>query len=229
LSITLTNGHIQGANIQLIMPLGWMELTLNVDATIIAPPFGQVLAGVTDVVYFDTSSNVITTGGNNVIWSNLELNPQLSPVLLGTWYIVNFYNSNGARLNIQPQTWQFTVPNGTVVDISSMTAINVGGIVYYPSVLNGGGIDQTVNLTITGGISMTVGQNLLAICSNTTTQTLPAAASVPGQTCKLVKGDGGVTVTTVAGLISGNYFLTAQYQYVLCESNGVNWYVVGNN
>lgn len=138
--ISLINGIIQSANAALITPLGYLELTLNVDATVIAAPFGQVMAGIPIKIYFDASCNVITTGGVNQIWSNLELNPQQSPSLLGTWYTVNFYDANNCRVNQNPLTWIFPNAAGSTVDIGGMVATNVPGIVYYPVLGSGGGL-----------------------------------------------------------------------------------------
>lgn len=114
--ITLTNGHVQTAGNSAIVPNGYIELYLNSDATLVCPPFGQVLGGVTNSVkfYFDANANI---QGTAQILSNKEMNP-----VLGTYYVVNFYDGNGTRLNNNPQKWQFTQPGGSTVDISNMVS-----------------------------------------------------------------------------------------------------------
>ena len=61
--ITLENGHIQDASSLPIVPNGYMELYLNMDGTVIAPPYGQVLGGPTnfDRVYFDANADILPT------------------------------------------------------------------------------------------------------------------------------------------------------------------------
>ena len=61
--------------------------------------------------YFDQTGKLI---GNPQIWSNAELNPG------GTYYLVNFWDVNGARLNQTPFQWTFAQPINTVVDIGNI-------------------------------------------------------------------------------------------------------------
>ena len=80
------------------------------------------------------------------IWSNEELQPQLSSTLLGTYYLVTFYDQNGAVLNATPLWWQFPESLGATVDISQMTAISTvgGNILYYPTNFGGSGTVTSV-------------------------------------------------------------------------------------
>jgi hypothetical protein len=159
--IYLTNGHIQTANNVPITPNGYIELYLNIDAQVIAAPYGVVLGGNTNAVrfYFDSNGDLVTPAQ---VWSNLELNPQSSNGL-GTWYIVNFYDSNGTRLNNAPQNWMFNVAAGNSVDIGTMTPINAATI-YYPALpaavsvysTNSASINNTTLMTTTLQQPMTV-------------------------------------------------------------------------
>lgn len=128
--ITLIGGNVQGGAGNPIVPLGSIELYLNADAQVIASPYGHVLGGTTNAVqfYFDDTANLIQPAE---IWSNAELNPQNSNGF-GTWYVVNFYDKNGGRLNNSPMTWVFPNAPGTSVDISTMIEVGAGHI-YYPS------------------------------------------------------------------------------------------------
>ena len=122
--IYLEYGNVQGASGLPIVPNGYIELYLSGDCTVIASPYGQVLGGTTNAVqfYFDDEANLI---GTPEIWSNAELNPQ-NDTGLGTWYVVNFYDENGARLNNRPMNWVFPNAAGTTVDIGTMVAVNGG-------------------------------------------------------------------------------------------------------
>jgi hypothetical protein len=128
--ISLINGHIQTVNNLPIQPLGYMEMYLNMDASVLAAPYGLVLGGTKNAVrfYFDSNCDIITPAQ---IWSNIELNPQ-NITSVGTWYVVNFYDSNGTRLNNAPMNWVFTEIAGSSVDIGTMTSINQG-TAYYPT------------------------------------------------------------------------------------------------
>ena len=128
--ITLEGGNIQDAG-GIGIPNGSITLQLNVDATIIADPFGFVAAARPVTFQFDSTGNLVQPAQ---IWSNKELNPQ-NDVGLGTYYRVTLYNANGARMNQTPMWWQFTEMNGDTVDISALTPFaTVGGnVIFYPT------------------------------------------------------------------------------------------------
>ena len=113
--ITLDNGNLQNAS-NLAVPNGSVVFQLNVDAVVVASPYGQVLASIPITFQFDANGDI---QANAQLWSNLELNPQ-NNVGLGTFYLVTFYDQNGARIN-ETMTWQFTQAKNSTVDISSMT------------------------------------------------------------------------------------------------------------
>ena len=143
--ITLTNGHVQNAS-SIFIPNGSISFTLNVDATVIAAPGGFVCADIPTVFQFDGSGNLIQPC---LIWSNRELNPQLSPTLLGTYYLVQIRDQNGAAIS-QPMWWQFPEAASATVDISQMTPISTvgGNVIFYPTSFGGSG--TVTNVTFTG-------------------------------------------------------------------------------
>jgi hypothetical protein len=142
--ITLINGFPQGPN-GLIVPNGSVVFQLNIDATVVAAPGGFVCADIPVVFQFDANGALIQPAQ---LWSNEELNPQLSPTLLGTYYLVTFYDQNGARLNVSPMWWQFPELNGATVDISQMTPVSTvgGNVIYYPTAFTGGTV-TSISLT----------------------------------------------------------------------------------
>lgn len=132
------------------MPNGSIKFQLNVDATIIAAPGGFIAANLPVVFQFDANGALIQPAK---IWSNRELNPQLSVTLLGTYYLVTFYDQNGAVLNSTPLWWQFPEAIGATVDISIMTPISTigGNVIFYPTNFGAANPPGTVtSVTFTG-------------------------------------------------------------------------------
>ena len=132
--ITLVGGYIQGPS-GLPVPNGSLSLQLNVDSSIIAYPFGLVMANKVVTLQFDANGNLLP---NSQIWSNAELQPQNS-VGLGTYYLATVYDQNGGRVNKVPLWWQFPNADGSTVDISSMVPFaTVGGnVIFYPTLFSG--------------------------------------------------------------------------------------------
>ena len=163
--ITLTAGHFQAADGS---PLahGNIAFQLNLDATIIAAPYGFIPAS--DIVVFQLDANGDIESGAD-IYSNAELNPQNASGL-GTYYSVTVYDANNSRMNISPMFWQFTEAANSTVDISNMTAYFTGGnIIYYPipsssgsgTVTSVGFIDDTDIFSVTGSPITTSGSIIL--------------------------------------------------------------------
>ena len=152
--ITLINGFPQGPN-ALIVPNGSISFQLNVDATVIAAPYGFVCADIPAVFQFDATGALIQPAK---LWSNEELNPQLSSTLLGTYYLVTFYDQAGARLNKSPMWWQFPEAANATVDISGMVPYaTVGGnVIFYPTSFAIGSIPPPT-LTTLGGVFANAG------------------------------------------------------------------------
>lgn len=148
--ITLQNGFPQGPN-GLIVPLGSIKLQLNVDATIIAAPGGFVAADIPVVFQFDKNGALIQPAK---IWSNEELQPQLSSTLLGTYYLVTFMDQNGAVLNATPLWWQFPEIINSTVDISQMTPVSTvgGNVIFYPTSFGGSGTVTSITFTGDGTV-----------------------------------------------------------------------------
>jgi hypothetical protein len=68
------------------------------------------------------------------LYSNIELNPQNSTGV-ATYYLVTFYDANGARLNTRPMWWIFPKA-GVTVDIGFMTPLQTssGNVIWYPTI-----------------------------------------------------------------------------------------------
>jgi len=133
--ITLTNGLPQGPN-GLIVPNGSIKFQLNIDATVIAAPGGFVAADIPVVFQFNAAGQIQPNppAAAAQIYSNAELNPQNS-IGLGTYYLVTFYDQNGAQLNMSPMWWQFYEAAGSTVDISQITPVSTvgGNVIFYPT------------------------------------------------------------------------------------------------
>lgn len=118
------------------VPNGSISFQLNIDATIIANPFGLIPSDQVVVFQFDSTGDIVAPTGqtNAQIYSNAELNPQNADGL-GTYYLVTFYDANGARINKSPMNWQFPEAAGSTVDIGMMTPFStVGGtVIFYPT------------------------------------------------------------------------------------------------
>jgi len=128
--ITLINGNIQNCG-GLVVPNGSVSFQLNVDATIIVTPFGIVAGGIPINFQFDKNGDLVQPAQ---LWSNAELNPQNS-IGLGTYYLVSFYDANGAIINKVPMWFQFTEADGDTVDLGQVTPFaTVGGnVIFYPT------------------------------------------------------------------------------------------------
>lgn len=144
--ITLINGKPQNLA-GLIVPNGSIGFQLNCDATVIAPPFGFVSGGIEVVFQFDGNGNIQPNAPATAaqIYSNKELNPQ-NATGLATYYLVTFYDTNGARLNQNPMWWQFPEAAGATVDIGEMTPLSTvgGNVIFYPTAFGGGGTVTSV-------------------------------------------------------------------------------------
>jgi hypothetical protein len=121
----------------LIVPNGSISFQLNIDATVIAAPYGFVAANKEVVFQFNSAGQIQPNAPDAAaqIYSNRELQPQLSPTLLGTYYLVSFFDQNGARINKSPMWWQFYEAANSTVDISNMTALSTvgGNLIFYPT------------------------------------------------------------------------------------------------
>ena len=132
------------------MANGSIRFQLNTDATVIASPYGQVSSNIPIVFQFDANGD-IQSGAQ--LWSNKELNPQTVDGL-GTWYLVSWFDQNGAQLSDPGVLWQFTQTNGSTVDIGTMTSISPTGP-YYPFPFAGTGTVTSVALTVPSWLAVT--------------------------------------------------------------------------
>jgi len=227
--INLINGLPQSPG-GLIVPNGSISFSLNVDPTVVASPGGFVCADIPVVFQFDGNGALVQPAK---LWSNEELNPQLSSTLLGTYYLVTFYDQNGARLNVSPMWWQFYESINSTVDISQMTPVStVGGNVIYYLVGFGTGTVTSVSLTGDGvlfsgtpGAAITASGSLL-MAPLITTQTPnyvfagPATGSSPvAPTFRaLVAADLPANVVFSSTAVSATLITPAQPTFRLVDS-----------
>jgi hypothetical protein len=183
-----------------------MTLQLNVDGTVIAAPYGIVLANEPVLFQFDSTGN-LQSGAQ--IYSNAELQPQNSNGL-GTYYLVTFYDANGARINKNPMWWQFTEPANSTVNISAMTPYMVAGgnIIYYPIPVGGDGTVTSVAFVGDGTIFSTtpstpvtsagdIGPTLLTQSANTFLAG-PTSGAAADPTFR------AITASDISGLVPGS-------------------------
>lgn len=119
----------------------------------VAAPYGFVSANEVVVFQFNAAGQIQPNFPAIAaqLYSNAELNPQNSNGL-GTYYLVTFYDQNGARLNKQALWWQFPQAAGATVDISTMTpfATTGGNVIFYPFFGSGSGTGTVASVTFTG-------------------------------------------------------------------------------
>lgn len=246
--ITLINGHVQNQS-GMAVPDGSISFQLNVDAIVLASPYGIIPAEQVVVFQFDVNGNILPNSPAVVaqIYSNAELNPQNTSGL-GTYYLVTFYDANGARINVRPIWWQFPQANGATVDISRITpfATTGGNIIFYPTNFavgppglaslgglfsNVGVIHQWVKSINTDG-TVTFSQPAFADISGTISQSqLPAVAiwntvvktsayvAVAGDMVLADTSGGGFTITLP--LSASNKNLSIRVKKISSDSNTV--------
>lgn len=222
--ITLVNGLPQGPD-SLIVPLGSISFQLNVDGEVIAPPYGFVSADKVVVFQFNAAGVIQPNPPNAAaqIYSNLELNPQNS-IGLGTYYLVTFYDQNGARINTSPMWWQFQNAANSTVDIGSMTPyFTEGNVIFYPLISSfatpPGGASTDVQINLAGvfygdsGFTYNpITQIVAASIFNATTGFTVSGAAPAGQ---FLRGN-------------GTNFVAATIQPGDVPSGTVTWDQIGN-
>jgi hypothetical protein len=168
------NGFPQGPN-GLIVPNGSLKMQLNVDGTIIANPGGFVAADIPVVFQFDKNGALIQPAK---IWSNEELDPQ-NTVGLGTFYLVTFYDQNGAILNNTPLWWIFPEIINSTVDISQMVAISTvgGNVIYYPRSVGNSGTVTSVAFVGDGVVDSATPSTPVTTSGNITATILTQSAN----------------------------------------------------
>ena len=156
---------------------------MNVDATIVATPFGIIPAQAIITFQFDENGDILpnTPAAVAQIYSNAELNPQ-NENGLGTYYLVTLYDANGARINSVPMWWQFTEEANSTVDISTMTPYQTvgGNVIFYPTTFT---INPPTPSTLGGVFSNAGGPHLWVSAINlngSVTLTQPSFADISG-------------------------------------------------
>jgi hypothetical protein len=198
------------------VPNGSIELQLNIDGTVIAAPYGFVAASVPAVFQFDANGALIQPAK---IWSNLELQPQNS-MGIGTYYLVTFFDQNGAILNINPLLWQFQEIAGSTVDISTMTPYQTeGNVIFYPVITP---VGMGMTSTIAFGTAV-LGTALIASGAKAATVTVSAPGVLATDN---VLADFSVDPTSTTGYIpSASGMLTI---IKFATAGAVNFVVVNN-
>lgn len=165
------------------IPNGQITFQLNVDATILANPYGIIPGQEIITFQFDENGDILPNAPAAVaqIYSNLELNPQ-NENGLGTYYLVTLYDANGARINSVPMWWQFTEEANSTVDISTMTPFQTvgGNVIFYPTTFT---INPPTPSTLGGVFSNAGGPHLWVSSINlngSVTLTQPSFADISG-------------------------------------------------
>jgi hypothetical protein len=193
------------------IPNGYIRFQLNTDARVIAAPYGQVPASLIVTFQLDAAGNLIPTAQ---LYSNAELNPQLSSTLLATYYLVTFYDQNGAIINAVPMRWQFPEASGATVSISQMIAVSTvgGNVIYYPTPI----------LTIASGA---VNLNTALIASGAKSTIITIAAPGVLATDKLLWNFSIDPTSTTGYAPAAGGVLEID---VFCTAGNVNFYVLNN-
>lgn len=89
------------------------------------------------------------------------------------------------------------------------------------------GPDTVQAFVASGSVALAANQNLFGtIVASASLLQLPSPAGLAGQSIKFVKID-STGSTTIAGGSMGNYFLTNRGQFVIYETDGSSWYIIG--
>ena len=151
--ITLIVGDPQNCS-ALIVPNGSVAFQLNVDGMVIAAPHGFVSSEVPVTFQFDANGNIQPNAPAAAaqIYSNAELNPR-NATGLATYYLVTFYDANGARISEGQMWWQFPEGAGSTVDVGNMVPVlTEGNVIFYPTDFGAvpGGFDQSIQFNRNG-------------------------------------------------------------------------------
>lgn len=168
--------------------------------------------------YPDANGNIVNTcWGNDLI---TPLNTLASPGWNGTYYTVQFWN-NGAITS-----------SANYLITGSAFNIDTAQPLVSPAQLLAGYlmIDTVQAISASGNITSSAANNVFVTATagaSGITIAMPAA-TIAGQRITVIKIDSAVGAVTITGAIA-TYYLTNQYQYVVFESDGTNWYIVGGN
>lgn len=218
--ITLINGNVQNQS-GLVVPNGSISFQLNVDAIVLTAPFGIIPAEQEVVFQFDATGNILPNAPATLaqIYSNAELNPQNANGL-GTYYLVTFYDANGARINKLPMWWQFPQIAGSTVDIGKITPFaTIGGnIIFYPTVFTIG----PPGLAILGGIFSNIGIIHQWVKSINTDGTVsfsqPSFADISGTIAPSQLPPGGVPIWNI--VVKTTTYTAVAGDWVLMDTSG---------
>jgi hypothetical protein len=89
--------------------------------------------------------------------------------------------------------------------------------------------DVTQAFVASGNIALAANQNLFGtVIAAASLLQLPSPAGLAGQSIKLVKID-STGLSTIAGGSAGNYSLSNRGQFVVFETDGASWFIMGAN
>jgi hypothetical protein len=170
-------------------------------------------------------------GGGSVTAFQSVTFTSLSIVTLATTFqttnlLYQCWDNNGNAIN----GFSPNVNTSTFVVTFTFASPQTGYCVVSGGTASGSG-DSVVSYTASGNIAF-LSNNIFGTCtggSSGITLTLPSAVGLAGRKVTLIKGDSGVGPCSTSGSVNSYPPLVNQYQYVVFESNNVNWYVVGNN
>ncbi len=137
----------------------------------------------------------------------------------GSGSINLWYNASAAMLSI-----------GSNVLITGTAMNTVGGSLTIAGSFSTGQTSQTANY-----IAGTSDQAIFMSAASADTVFLPTAVGIGGRIYTIKKVDAAANAVTVrasgAELIDGanTYALASQYKYVVIQSNGTQWFIIGNN
>jgi hypothetical protein len=178
-------------------------------------------------VFIGAGNTQVTDG--NVFWPGGFINVQ--PLA------INYIYLNLASGQVLTNTTGFTgnVYIIALVITSSTEVVSLQDVrpdVFGSTGGGGGGItsaaDTVVSLTTSTSVVISPGVNYFFPTSDGTTQILPSPTGLGGQWAKFLKRGAGAAITIIGGEL-GPWYLSNQGQYVIYETDGNLWDIIGNN
>lgn len=209
---TVFGGNFQSANGSPI-DLGTITFQLSQEAQVIGID-SQIVPNTVVSYPLNSSGSVVSSP----LWGTDQLNPA------GLYYIVNIYNNLG-QLCAGPLN----------AIISGQSPIDLGNLVFSgvnPVYVTFSLADNYLNINTSETIPALQGNNLFITLESGTAGialSLPSATGNTGLSIRFIKIDSSVGSAVISGGLAGTYTLTNIYQYVVFESDGTYWYVIGNN
>lgn len=169
-----------------------------------------------------TSASMFLDNNNGQVWEFFTSNG-------GQWGV---YDKTGGAQHLTLHTnGEFTTLHNTLDDGSGNMGVT-GGLAVNGSATLAGGL-VVAQRTVTSSYTVAANDSTVFAASLASTITLPTATGAAGRihTIKNLTS-GSVTVATSSSQTidgSSTFSLSAQYKYVTVQSDGSNWYVIGEN